>query len=79
MNTHADHCNYSCTLNANHSYAPKCNDSCMDKSLADRIKKIRMDAGDSPQFAADKVGVSRQGARLQADRLARLQWHQDAP
>lgn len=33
----------------------------MDKSLANRIKKIRIDAGDSPQAAADKVGVSRQG------------------
>lgn len=53
-------CNYSCTEKANHSCANVCNDSYMANLLSDRIRHIRESAGDTPQKAADKVGVSRQ-------------------
>ena len=36
-----------------------CNDSYMIANLANRIKKIREDAGDNPNIAAKKVGISR--------------------
>lgn len=59
---HVDHCNYSCTSNANHSCISLCNHRYMrETSIAEQIKAIRLAAGDSPATAAKKVGVSRQG------------------
>lgn len=55
-----DDCNYSCIEKANHSCSNVCNDSYMTNTLSERIRRIRESAGDTPQKAADKVGVSRQ-------------------
>ena len=58
---HTDHCNHSCTSDANHSCVLPCNDSYMDnETLASRIKAIRNAAKDSLAEAGKKVGVSRQ-------------------
>lgn len=62
LSVHADHCNYSCTPEANHSCTDTCNYCyAMPDTLAETIKTIRTAAGDSPAAAAKKVGVSRQG------------------
>lgn len=61
MSFHDDHCNHSSTSNANHSCALICNDSYMLKDLSNRIKAIRSNAGDTPNSAAKKIGISRTG------------------
>jgi len=59
--SHVHHCNHSCTMNANHSCTNICNDSYMGKELANRFKEIRLNVGDTPAKAAEKIGISRQG------------------
>lgn len=61
MNFHKTHCNHSSTSNANHSFVALCNDSYMLKDLNKRIAAIRSEAGDTPNSAAKKVGISRTG------------------
>lgn len=58
---HVADCNYSCTTNANDSCKKNCHDGDdMRQTLADRIKSIRIAAGDSPAQVGKWVGVSRQ-------------------
>ena len=59
--SHAEHCNHSCTTNANHSYLNICNDGYMANALAKKFMEIRKAAGDTPATAAEKIGISRQG------------------
>ena len=52
---HDQHCNHSCARNANHSCMPICDDGYMKEStLAERIREIRIAAGDSPTDAGKK-------------------------
>lgn len=44
---HKGICNHSCAPVVNHSYAPACNHSYTMDGLAERIAKIRKEAGDT--------------------------------
>lgn len=57
---HKGICNHSCAPVVNHSYAPACNHSYTMDGLAERIAKIRKEAGDTLSQAAKHVGISRQ-------------------